>query len=580
MKNKNRTFKRVLSYIGKYKYLLPVSIFLAIISVAVTLFVPFLIGEAIDLILGEGNVDLAKIGKILIFALVLIGIGALAQWLMSLVNNLITYRVAKDVRQDAFNKLERLPLSYIDKTPHGDTLNRITSDTEQFSEGLLLGFTQMFTGILTILGTLTMLLIINYIIAIVVLVLTPLSLFAAKLIASRTHKLFVEQSKAKAENTAFVNEILDGQKIVRAFSHEDEAIEDYEKINDRLAKCSLRAIFSSSLTNPCTRFVNNIVYAAVALSGALLAISGDGGLLIGELSTLLAYANQYTKPFNEISGVIAEFQNSLACAKRVFDLIDEKEEIPDSENALSEFEARGDVSLSDLYFSYTPEKPLLQGISIDVKRGKRVAIVGPTGCGKTTLINLLMRFYEVTGGEIFLDGVNIRDIKRKTLRKNFGMVLQDTWLGVGTVRDLIKIGKPDATDEEVVNAAKLSHAHGFIKRLSKGYDTYIGEDGGGLSQGQRQLLCIARIMLDIPPIVILDEATSSIDTRTELKINDAFLKIMEGRTSFIVAHRLSTIRNADLILVMKDGNVIEKGTHESLMALGGFYRELHDSTCN
>ena len=578
MKKKQNTLSRVITYIGKYKYLLPVSIFFALLIVAVNLLVPYLIGEAIDLIVGKGNVDLDGVSRYLFFAVLLILLGALSQWIMSAINNSITYRVAKDLRADAFNKLQRLPFSYIDRTPHGDTLSRITNDTEQLSEGLLLGFTQMFTGILTIIGTLVMLIAINFKVALVVVLLTPLSLFIAKFIASRTHRFFVMQSKAKADNTAFVNEILEGQKVVKAFSHEDEAIRDFSKINDNLEKCSLNAIFFSSLTNPTTRFVNNIVYAAVALVGATIATGNFGGaVLIGELSCLLAYANQYTKPFNEISGVIAEFQNSLASAGRVFQLIDEEEEIPDGENSLALDAPKGNIIFDGVHFSYSKEKPLLENISIDVESGKRVAIVGPTGSGKTTLINLLMRFYDVNRGQILLDGANIKNIKRSSLRKNFGMVLQDTWLGVGTVRDIIRLSKPGASDDEVILAAKAAHAHSFIKRLPSSYDTFIGEDGGGLSQGQKQLLCIARVMLCLPPMVILDEATSSIDTRTELKINDAFSKMMQGRTSFIVAHRLSTIEKADIILVMKGGNIVEQGTHESLMKLGGFYYELHSA---
>lgn len=578
MKDKNSTLKRVLLYIGKYKYLLPVSIFFALLSVAVTLFVPFLIGRAIDLTVGKGNVDFEKIIPILIFSAVLVGIGALSQWLMSLINNRITYRVAMDVRRDAFSKLQKLPISYIDKTPHGDTLNRITADTEQFADGLLLGFTQLFTGILTILGTLVMLWVIDLRVAVVVAVLTPMSLFAAKFIASSVHKLFVKQSEAKAESTAFVNEILEGQKTVKAFSAEDETLEKYEKINGHLTDVSTKSIFFSSLVNPSTRFLNSIVYGAVALVGSLIAISEGGGeLLIGELSCLLAYANQYTKPFNEISGVIAEFQNSLASASRVFMLIDETEEV--SDEGLTELTgADGNVSFSDVCFSYTEEKPLLTGISLDVTEGKHVAIVGPTGCGKTTLINLLMRFYDVRRGKITLDGHDIRDVTRHSLRNNYGMVLQDTWLNAGRVSDIIRLGKPDASEEEIVAAAKSAHAHSFIKRLPNGYDTYIGENGQGLSQGQKQLLSIARVMINIPPILILDEATSNIDTRTEMKINSAFKAMTKGRTSFIVAHRLSTIMNADLILVMNKGNIVEMGTHKELISKKGFYYGLLQSS--
>ena len=577
---KNGTLKRVFGYIGRYRYLLPVSLLFALVTVAVTLLVPFLIGEAIDCIVGVGKVEIDKIVNILISCIGLILIGALAQWLMSTINNRITYQVAKDVRADAFSKIEKLPLSYVDTTPHGDTLNRIVNDTEQFSEGLLLGFTQLFTGALTILGTLVMLIVINYRIAIVVFVLTPLSLFVARFIASRTHSMFMLQSKTKGESTSFINETLQGQKTVKAFSHEDESIAAFSEINDRLEKYSLRAIFFSSLTNPSTRFVNSMVYAAVALVGALTVISsaqGADSFKVGELVCLLSYANQYTKPFNEISGVVAEFQNALACASRVFSLIDEKEEIPDKEGALSPESVEGNVKLDNVKFSYTDEKPLITGLTLDAKKGTRVAIVGPTGCGKTTLINLLMRFYDVKDGSISLDGVDVRDMQRRSLRKSYGMVLQDTWLGVGTVKDIIKTGKQDASDDEVIEAARAAHAHSFIKRLAQGYDTYIGEDGGGLSQGQKQLLCIARVMLSLPPMVILDEATSSIDTRTEIKINDAFKKMMQGRTSFVVAHRLSTIRESDVIIVMRDGDIVEKGTHEELMALDGFYHELYMS---
>ena len=575
---KKNTLKRVLSYIGRYKYLLPVSLLFAVISVFVTLCVPYLIGEAIDLIIGPMDVDLERITTILTAVVLLIGVGALSSWIMSTINNSITYRVARDVRADAFNKIQRLPFSYIDTTPHGDTINRITNDTEQFSEGLLLGFTQLFTGILTIIGTLAMLVVIDYRIAIVVAVLTPLSLFCARFIANRTHKLFVMQSKAKAESTAFINEILEGEKVVKTLSHEDEAVSDFELINEKLTKCSLRAIFYSSLTNPTTRFVNNTVYAVVALVGAILAIgSGEGALLVGELSCLLAYANQYTKPFNEISGVVAEFQNALASAGRVFELIDESEEKADGENAITLENVEGKIEFSGVNFSYTEKRPLLENINLTVKPGQKVAIVGPTGSGKTTLINLIMRFYDVNSGAILLDGQDIRDLTRNSLRRSFGMVLQDTWLGTGTVRDIIKIGYPDASDNEVVAAAKSAHAHSFIKRLPLGYDTYIDESGGGLSQGQKQLLAITRVMLNIPPMLILDEATSSIDTRTEIKINDAFMKMMQGRTSFIVAHRLSTIKNADIILVMKDGNIVESGNHSELLERNGFYRELWDA---
>ena len=571
------TLGKVLRYIGKYKLLLPISMLLALITVALTLYVPKLIGDAIDLIVSKDNVDFAGVGKYLGIAIALIITTALAQWLMSMINNKITYSVASDVRRDAFEKIEKLPLSYLDRKSEGDLVNRVINDTEQFSEGLLLGFTQLFTGILTILGTLGLLIAINWKVAIVVVVLTPISLFIAKFIGSKTYNMFKLQSKTKGEQTALINEMLTNQKVVVAFSHEDEALEKFEDVNDRLGKASLRAIFFSSLTNPTTRFVYSIVYAATALVGALMVIGTGGAFTVGELSALLAYANQYTKPFNEISGVITEFQNSLACASRVFELIEEEPEIPDSKSSKKLGVAEGKIELSDLSFSYTEDKPLIENLNLSVEPGQRVAIVGPTGCGKTTLINLLMRFYDVRSGKISLDGNDIRDLRRHSLRKNFGMVLQDTWLSGGTVKDNIKFGKPDATDDEVITAAKASHAHSFIKRLKNGYDTVIGEGGGNLSQGQRQLLSIARVMLTLPPMLILDEATSSIDTRTEMKIQDAFSKMMRGRTSFIVAHRLSTIKDADTILVMRDGNIVEQGSHTELLSKGGFYTELYNS---
>lgn len=579
--NKNKkspgTLRKVLRYIGKYKLLLPVSMLLALVSVALTLYVPKLIGDAIDLIVGKGDVDFEGVGRILGIAIALILITALAQWLMSAINNKITYNVACDVRRDAFNKIESLPLSYLDRKSEGELVSRVINDTEQFSEGLLLGFTQLFTGVLTIVGTLGLLIAINWQIAIVVVVLTPISLFIAKFIGSKTYNMFKLQSKTKGEQTALINEMLTNQKVVVAFSHEDEALRDFEEVNNRLERASLRAIFFSSLTNPTTRFVYSIVYAATALVGALMVIGTGGVFTVGELSALLAYANQYTKPFNEISGVITEFQNSLACAGRVFELIEEKEEIPDSPRSVKIGEAEGKIEISDVSFSYTEEKPLIEGLNLSVEPGQRVAIVGPTGCGKTTLINLLMRFYDVKSGSISLDGNDIRSLKRHSLRKNYGMVLQDTWLAGGTVRDNIKFGKPDATEDEVITAAKAAHAHSFIKRLKNGYDTVISEVGGNLSQGQRQLLSITRVMLTLPPMLILDEATSSIDTRTEMKIQDAFSKMMKGRTSFIVAHRLSTIKDADIILVMKNGNIVEQGSHTELLSRGGFYSKLYNS---
>ncbi len=578
--NKEKTLIKVLKYIGKYKLLLPITLLTALVTVALTLLLPKLIGDAIDLIIGKGDVNFGGVSDILITCLILIGITAAAQWIMSMVNNRIAYGVARDVRADAFGRIERLPLSYLDTRSQGDLVSRIISDTEQFSEGLLLGFTQLFTGVITILGALVLLILINWKIAIVVVVLTPISLFIAKFIGSRTYEMFKLQSSTKGEQTAIINEVIGNQKLVKAFSYEEKVTEKFGEVNERLGKCSLRAIFFSSLTNPTTRFVNNIIYAAVALVGALMAIAegdADAAVTAGALTAMLAYVNQYTKPFNEISGIIAEFQNSLACAARVFELIEEKTEAPDSESAVALGEAVGNVELCDVSFSYSPEKPLIRNISLAVRDGQRVAIVGPTGCGKTTLINLLMRFYDVNGGKICVDSHDIRALTRRSLRKNYGMVLQDTWLLGGTVRENIAIGKPDATDEEIKAAARAAHSHSFIKRLPKGYDTVIGEGGAELSQGQRQLLSITRVMLALPPMLILDEATSSIDTRTEMKIQEAFAKMMEGRTSFIVAHRLSTVRDADIILVMRDGNIVEHGRHEELLAKGGFYSELYNS---
>ncbi len=580
MKKNSSTLKKVFKYIGRYKFFLPITLIFATITVALTLYVPILIGDAIDLIIGKNNVNLEKIGKILLTSATLIVITALAQWIMSAINNRIAYHVAADVRRDAFAKIEKLPLSTLDTKPHGDILSRTVNDTEQFAEGLLLGFTQLFTGMLTIVGTLGLLIWLRWQIALVVFLLTPLSLFIARFIARRTFNLFKEQSAAKGEQTALIDEMITGQKLVKAFSYEKTAIDRFDAANSKLEKCSLRAIFFSSLTNPATRFVNSTVYAAVALVGALTVISTAEAAVpftVGMLSCILSYANQYTKPFNEISGVITEFQNALACAGRVFELMEEKEELPDNENATELLSPEGNVDFNDVSFSYTPERELIKNLNLNVKAGQRVAIVGPTGCGKTTLINLLMRFYDVCGGDISIDGVKSTAITRKSLRKNFGMVLQDTWLSPATVRENIAFGKPDATDEEIIAAAKATHAHSFIKRLPNGYDTYIGEDGGSLSQGQKQLLSITRVMLALPPMLILDEATSSIDTRTELKIQEAFLKMMQGRTSFIVAHRLSTVKEADIILVMRDGNIIEKGTHSELLMKGGFYSELYNS---
>ena len=567
------TFSRVLAYIKSSLGLLLVTLVLALAIVAMTLYVPNLIGDAIDLCV-DGNVQLDAIVSILIKCGVLIALTAGLQWVMSIINNNITYRIVRDIRRDAIRKIQRLPLSYIDSHQAGETVNRVISDVDQFSDGLLMGFTQFFTGIITIVGTLVFLCIIDWRIALFVFALTPLSLFVAKFIAQHTHDFFLAQSKTKAEQTAFINETVSEQKVSIAFSHGDENLEKFDDINDRLSKCSLKATFYSSLTNPSTRVVNNLVYFGVALLGGFFCIGANPSMTVGSLAVCLRYANQYTKPFNEISGVITELQNALACASRIFELLDAKEIEPDKADAADPEEINGNVTFENVCFSYTPEKKLIENFNFAAKHGQRIAIVGPTGCGKTTLINLLMRFYNPTSGKIAIDGISTRNLKRSTLRKNFGMVLQDTWLREGTIRDNITMGKPDATDEEVVAAAKAAHAHGFIKNLPNGYDTYIGEDGGALSAGQKQLLCITRIMLCLPPMLILDEATSSIDTRTEMRIQNAFATLMKGRTSFIVAHRLSTIREADVILVMKDGNIIEQGTHGELLAKGGFYSEL------
>ncbi len=574
---KKGTFGKILRYIGKYRFLMALSIIFAAVTVLLTLYIPILIGDAIDLAVGVGEVDMAGIGALLIRAGIAAVLCGVLTWLMNAINNKITYFVTKDIRDEAFRHLQVLPLSYLDSHPSGKIISNIIADVDQFADGLLMGFTQLFTGIVTILATLALMLSINYKVALVVIVFTPLSLLIASFISKSTYSMFLKQSECRGEQTSFIDEYVGNQKIVRAFSHEDEAQRRFDGINDRLGKVSLKAIFFSSLTNPGTRFVNNLIYAGVALAGALLVIDGTEGFTVGVLSCFLSYANQYTKPFNEISGVITEFQNSVACAARVFDLIEAEPQTPDPEDAIELGNADGNVELKNVKFSYVPEKKLIEDLSLSVKPGQRVAIVGPTGCGKTTLINLLMRFYDVNDGSISLEGQDIRNMTRRSLRSNYGMVLQETWLRSGTVRDNIKIARSDATDEEVISAAKQAHAHSFIKRLPRGYDTVIGEDGGSLSQGQKQLLCIARIMLALPPMLILDEATSSIDTRTELKVQDAFAKLMEGRTSFVVAHRLSTIRTADLILVMRDGNVIEQGTHESLLALGGFYHELYYS---
>ena len=580
------TMKKVLGYIGKYRLLLPVSILMAIISVCLTLYVPTLIGEAIDLIAHVNEPEVGSIDRItgvLIEAGVLIIITALSQWIMSTINNKISFGVVKDIRNDAFEKIETLPLSYVDKKAHGDVVSRVINDADQFAEGLLLGFTQLFTGILTIIGTLAFMIYMNWVIAAVVFLLTPLSLFIARFIAKRTYSMFRQRSEFEGAATTYINEMVGNGKVVKAFSREKDTLEKFGKINAKLEKSSLRAIFFSSITNPATRFVNSVVYAAVALTGALMAIpSINPGtvislLTVGELACLLSYANQYTKPFNEISGVLAEFQNSLACASRVFELIEEKSEIGDGKDAVVLDGVEGNVRIDNVSFSYDKTKSLIEGLNLEVKPGMRVAIVGPTGSGKTTLINLLMRFYDVDGGEISVEGKDIRDITRKSLRESYGMVLQDTWLRAGTIKENIAMAKPDATDDEIIAAAKAAHAHSFIKRLKHGYDTVLGEGGDGLSQGQKQLLCITRIMLSNPPMLILDEATSSIDTRTEIRIQKAFFEMMKGRTSFIVAHRLSTIMGADVILVMREGKIVESGKHTELLDKNGFYAELYNS---
>ena len=577
---RNSTLSRVLSYIKKYRPLVILSAVIALITVGLTLLVPILIGDAIDLIVGVGKVDIAGVIRLLLIAGGAVILTAVLQWLMSMINNRITYHTVRDMRGEAQRKLESLPLSYIDSSKKGDIVSRIISDVDTFADGLLLGFTQLFTGVLTIIGTLGFMLAISPKIALIVVIMTPLSLFIARFIGTRTHSMFMLRSKTNGEATAHIDESITGGKVIIAFSHEDETVAKFAEINERLRSSSLRAIFFSSLVNPTTRFVNNIVYAAVALAAGISAVLTAGASVpftVGELSCLLSYTNQYTKPFNEISGIITEFQNALASAKRVFELLDEDSEEPDRSTSSEPIAREGEVALDNVSFSYTPERRLIESFSLRAPAGKTVAIVGPTGCGKTTLINLLMRFYDVNSGKISVDGTDIREASRHSLRKSYGMVLQDTWLASGTVKENIAFGKPDATDEQIIAAARAAHAHSFIKRLEGGYDTRIGEGGTELSAGQRQLICIARIMLTLPPMLILDEATSSIDTRTEIKIQEAFASMMSGRTSFIVAHRLSTIKNADLILVMKDGNVIEQGTHRELLSRGGFYRELYDS---
>lgn len=566
---------KVMRYIKKYRIYIFLSLIFAAVTVALTLYLPILTGDAIDLVLGRGKVDFKGIFDIFKVAVVVILLTSVSQWIMNVCNNKMTFNIVQDIRNEAFNKIENLPLKYIDSQSYGDIVSRVIADVDQFSEGLLMGFTQLFTGVMTIVGTLIFMLTINIKITLVVVLITPLSLFVANFIAKKTFSMFKLQSATRGEQTSLIDEMIGNQKVVQAYCHEEETMEKFDEINGRLEKCSLRAIFFSSLTNPCTRFVNSLVYTGVGITGAMSAIAG--GISVGQLSCLLSYANQYTKPFNEISGVITELQNALACASRIFELIEEEPQIPDAEDAHVFENAQGNVALNDVSFSYKPDQKLIQNFNLSVKPGQRVAIVGPTGCGKTTIINLLMRFYDVDKGCIKVDDTDIRDITRPSLRTSYGMVLQETWLKAGTIRENIAFGKPDATDEEIIEAAKASHAHGFIKRLPNGYDTVIGEDGGSLSQGQKQLLCIARVMLCLPPMLILDEATSSIDTRTELKIQNAFAVMMEGRTSFIVAHRLSTIQNADIILVMKDGNVIEQGNHETLLKQNGFYAKLYNS---
>ena len=575
LKENNSTLKKVLGRIARYRLNAVLSILLSAVYVGLSLYVPILAGRAIDNIIAPGSVDYAQIMLELTKIAVVAAIAALAQWLMNIINNSMTYNVVKDMRTEAFDRLMKLPLSYIDAHPYGETVSRIIADVDQFADGLLLGFSQLFTGILTTIGTLIFMLSVNAPITLAVVILTPLSLFVARFIARRTHSMFARQGEDRAEQTAFVEEMIGNQKVVQAFAHEQANEERFDEINKRLSESSLQAIFYSSITNPATRFINSLVYAAVGLTGAFAAVAGS--ITVGGLSAFLSYANQYTKPFNEISGVITEFQNALVCAERIFALIEEPTEEPDAADARVLDHAEGIVQANAVAFSYVADRPLIKCLDLDVKSGERVAIVGPTGCGKTTLINLLMRFYDVNAGSISVDGTDIRNMTRHSLRRNYGMVLQETWLKEGTIRDNIVMGKPDATEKEIIDAAKAAHSHGFITRLPKGYDTVIGEDGGSLSQGQKQLLCITRVMLCLPPMLILDEATSSIDTRTEQHIQHAFAQLMQGRTSFIVAHRLSTIKNADMILVMKDGDIIEKGKHDELVARGGFYAALYNS---
>ena len=571
----SETLKKVLRYLKRYWFFLALSFGLAAITVASTLYIPLLTGDAVDCVIGKGQVDFTGIFAVLKRMVMVIGVTAVAQWGMNICNNKMTYQIVRDIRNEAFAKLEILPLKYLDGHPSGEVVSRIIADVDQFADGLLMGFTQLFTGVLTIVGTIGFMLSVNVGITLVVLLITPVSMIVASFIAKKTFTMFRLQSEARGEQTALIDEMIGNQKVVQAFGHEKDAMEQFGEINERLRKYSLRAIFFSSITNPSTRFVNSLVYTGVGVTGALAAISGR--MTVGQLTAFLNYANQYTKPFNEISGVVTELQNAIACAGRVFELIEEEPQMPEPADATALTDVEGRVDLEHVAFSYRPDQKLIEDLNLAVKPGERVAIVGPTGCGKTTVINLLMRFYDVDAGSISVEGDDIRQVTRKSLRSSYGMVLQDTWLRSGTVRENILSGKPDATEEEMIEAAKNSHAHSFIKRLPKGYDTVIGEDGGGLSQGQKQLLCITRLMLCRPPMLILDEATSSIDTRTEMKIQNAFARLMEGHTSFIVAHRLSTIREADVILVMKDGHIIEQGNHESLLAKKGFYAKLYNS---
>lgn len=575
MRKHHGTIKRVGKLLLPYLHYLILSLVFAVITVGFTLYAPILIGDAVDFIVGKGQVDFGKILQILVKLAVIIGVTSMAQWLMNLCNNQITYRVVKDVRMNAFEHLQKLPLKYVDSHPYGETISRIITDVEQFSDGLLMGFSQLFTGVVTIAGTLAFMLSINVKISLIVIFITPLSLFVASFVAKKTYNMFKIQSETRAQMTSLVDEMVGNQKVVQAFGYGKRSLERFDTINEELKTCSIRAIFFSSITNPSTRFVNGLVYSGVGIFGAVLAMQGV--ITVGQLSCFLTYANQYTKPFNEISSVLTEIQNAFACAKRVFDFIDEEVETKDKEGALILQQTDGSMELQHISFSYRKDTPLLKDLNLHVKQGQKVAIVGPTGCGKTTLINLLMRFYDIDAGKIYVSGHDVKEITKDSLRANFGMVLQDTWLKSGTIAENIAYGKPEATRAEIIEAAKAAHAHGFIKRMSDGYDTVISEDGGNLSQGQKQLLCIARVMLKLPPILILDEATSSIDTRTEIKIQEAFQKMMEGRTSFIVAHRLSTIKEADIILVMKDGDIVEQGNHEELLARNGFYAKLYQS---